>query len=83
MPEPLLHLVFSPPGLSGLLSRVGAGDCVVLMPGSTEVLPELDWPSGVKVFSLASRGQCLQIGFSIDYRGLVALTAEYSRVLSW
>jgi sulfur transfer complex TusBCD TusB component (DsrH family) len=81
--EGLLHLVFSPSGLSGLPSRVGAGDCVVMMLGSSALIEKSEWPCGVRVFTLKDSAVGLSGPDRIDYREFVGLTLSYSRILSW
>ena len=83
MAEGLLHLVFSPSELSGLASRVGAGDSVVLMSGSSALIEASEWPCGVRVFTLKDSAVGLSGPDRIDYREFVGLTLNYSRILSW
>lgn len=84
MSDPLLHLAFSLSGLLGLPGRVGAGDCVVVMPGAHASGLELNWPCGVRVFSFLPTGESPFMGERIiDCRELVALTIASRRVLSW
>lgn len=82
MAEGLLHLVFSPSGLSVLPSRVGAGDCVVLLGGS-RLMDVPGWPSGVQVVTLTDSTVALSGPGYIDHREFVALTLSYSRIVSW
>ena len=83
MTEPMLHLVFSVSGLATLCARVGEGDGVVLMPGCHSDGLGLNWPSGVRVFCLTSEESPTTHGLMINYRELVTLTQESSRVISW
>ena len=84
MSDSLLHLVFSSSGLLNLPARVGEGDCVVVMPGAHAPGLELNWPCGVRVFSLIPTHESALIGERmIDSRELVALTSASKRILSW
>lgn len=81
--EGVLHLIFSPSEHPDLPSRVGAGDCVVLMLGCSNALSGWDWPSDVRVFALAESPESLSSEDAIGYRELVALTLSFSRIVSW
>lgn len=85
--NPLVHLAFTPDGLSGLLSRLCPGgeskDLVVLMPGSIDPSGEPIWPIGLRVFLLSPLGKNLHGAVTIDYPELVALTTSSARVISW
>jgi hypothetical protein len=70
-------------GLAALSSRVGLGDCVVLMSEAADTPKGLVWPFGVRVFVLASDEVSVSAGDVIGYRELVALTAARSSILSW
>lgn len=83
MPEGLLHLVFSPKGLSALPPRLGPGDRVVLMLGLAAAGYSVRWPSDVRVFVLSSEEAVILGVEVIDYRDLVALTVGCSQILSW